>query len=170
MPSGAASYGSANPAPSRMARSASKPFRPALQLNAPVGFSCHFLLPSTCVPLLSIPLVFSPLRALCPTERLQLLCCQRIAHPFPCNGECASFFLPLSDLLTTEKEDSMSRTEEILKRIRSIVARSEEHTSELQSPDTISYAVFCLTKKKKQAKNINKIYFTKIKTNKTNYK
>src|SRR6187200_1484326 len=28
------------------------------------------------------------------------------------------------------------------------VARSEEHTSELQSPDTISYAVFCLKKKK----------------------
>src|SRR6187200_3669742 len=29
-------------------------------------------------------------------------------------------------------------------------ARSEEHTSELQSPDTISYAVFCLKKKKKK--------------------
>src|SRR5213082_1151875 len=28
-------------------------------------------------------------------------------------------------------------------------SRSEEHTSELQSPDTISYAVFCLKKKKK---------------------
>src|SRR5213082_4303897 len=27
--------------------------------------------------------------------------------------------------------------------------RSEEHTSELPSPDTISYAVFCLKKKKK---------------------
>src|SRR5213082_4179589 len=26
--------------------------------------------------------------------------------------------------------------------------RSEEHTSELQSPDTISYAVFCLKNKK----------------------
>src|SRR5213082_685349 len=26
--------------------------------------------------------------------------------------------------------------------------RSEEHTSELQSPDTISYAVFCLQQKK----------------------
>src|SRR5213082_287980 len=26
--------------------------------------------------------------------------------------------------------------------------RSEEHTSELQSPDTISYAVFCSNKKK----------------------
>src|SRR5213082_3832316 len=30
--------------------------------------------------------------------------------------------------------------------------RSEEHTSELQSPDTISYAVFCLKKKKKKSK------------------
>src|SRR5213082_3806333 len=30
--------------------------------------------------------------------------------------------------------------------------RSEEHTSELQSPDTISYAVFCLKKKKKHLK------------------
>src|SRR5213082_12697 len=29
-----------------------------------------------------------------------------------------------------------------------LTLRSEEHTSELQSPDTISYAVFCLKKKK----------------------
>src|SRR5213082_1350337 len=29
-----------------------------------------------------------------------------------------------------------------------LALRSEEHTSELQSPDTISYAVFCLKKKK----------------------
>src|SRR5213082_3391493 len=28
-----------------------------------------------------------------------------------------------------------------------VPGRSEEHTSELQSPDTISYAVFCLKKK-----------------------
>ena len=28
--------------------------------------------------------------------------------------------------------------------------RSEEHTSELQSPVPISYAVFCLKKKKKE--------------------
>src|SRR5213082_190181 len=28
--------------------------------------------------------------------------------------------------------------------VHSICRRSEEHTSELQSPDTISYAVFCL--------------------------
>src|SRR6184192_4570007 len=33
---------------------------------------------------------------------------------------------------------------------RSTPARSEEHTSELQSPIDISYAVFCLKKKKKK--------------------
>src|SRR3546814_5025307 len=34
--------------------------------------------------------------------------------------------------------------------VRHEIARSEEHTSELQSLMRISYAVFCLTKKKKQ--------------------
>src|SRR3546814_9432069 len=34
------------------------------------------------------------------------------------------------------------------------VFRSEEHTSELQSLMRISYAVFCLKKKKEQSKNI----------------
>src|SRR5213082_3777016 len=38
--------------------------------------------------------------------------------------------------------------------------RSEKHTSELQSPDTISYAVFCLKKKKKKP---NKIHIKKYK-------
>src|SRR5213082_3889336 len=33
-------------------------------------------------------------------------------------------------------------------------ARSEEHTSELQSPDTISYAVFCLKNKKNRHRNL----------------
>src|SRR6187200_1667611 len=36
------------------------------------------------------------------------------------------------------------------------LARSEEHTSELQSPDTISYAVFCLKKKKKKGRKKTK--------------
>ena len=36
------------------------------------------------------------------------------------------------------------------------VVRSEEHTSELQSPVPISYAVFCLKKKKKYKKKKNK--------------
>ena len=34
-----------------------------------------------------------------------------------------------------------------MKLLPSPVKRSEEHTSELQSPDNISYAVFCLKKK-----------------------
>src|SRR5881396_4100704 len=38
---------------------------------------------------------------------------------------------------------------------RSPSDRSEEHTSELQSLRTISYAVFCLKKKKQQTKIIN---------------
>src|SRR3546814_1875268 len=41
---------------------------------------------------------------------------------------------------------------------RTLLSRSEEHTSELQSLMRISYAVFCLKKKKKKQKN--KIYST----------
>src|SRR3546814_8377079 len=37
-------------------------------------------------------------------------------------------------------------------------SRSEEHTSELQSLMRISYAVFCLKKKKKHYKKTNKQY------------
>src|SRR3546814_9050994 len=39
---------------------------------------------------------------------------------------------------------------------RSAPSRSEEHTSELQSLMRISYAVFCLKKKKKKTKNKHK--------------
>ena len=38
--------------------------------------------------------------------------------------------------------------------------RSEEHTSELQSRETISYAVFCLKKKKKKQKTKDKYNMT----------
>src|SRR3546814_6097465 len=38
-----------------------------------------------------------------------------------------------------------------------VVARSEEHTSELQSLMRISYAVFCLKKKKKLNTQINQL-------------
>src|SRR5213076_3458258 len=41
---------------------------------------------------------------------------------------------------------------------QSVPARSEEHTSELQSLPTISYAVFCLKKKKKTQKKNNSIF------------
>src|SRR3546814_2881957 len=38
--------------------------------------------------------------------------------------------------------------------------RSEEHTSELQSLMRISYAVFCLKKKKKQQNNLTRVSVT----------
>src|SRR5213079_3798846 len=44
--------------------------------------------------------------------------------------------------------------------------RSEEHTSELQSPVVISYAVFCLKKKKKKK---NKILYFPSPNKKQNY-
>ena len=40
--------------------------------------------------------------------------------------------------------------------------RSEEHTSELQSPVPISYAVFCLKKKIKKKKQRKKRYESKL--------
>src|SRR6186997_3655233 len=42
------------------------------------------------------------------------------------------------------------------RRPRARHARSEEHTSELQSPVVISYAVFCLKKKNKKKEKENK--------------
>src|SRR3546814_1201205 len=43
------------------------------------------------------------------------------------------------------------------------IGRSEEHTSELQSLMRISYAVFCLKKKKKKPKTYNHTYYQPIK-------
>ena len=40
----------------------------------------------------------------------------------------------------------MASLDDLKKRIQSVKSRSEEHTSELQSPLDISYAVFCLKK------------------------
>src|SRR3546814_3301994 len=44
--------------------------------------------------------------------------------------------------------------------------RSEEHTSELQSLMRISYAVFCLKKKKKHKERMKQTHATKSTTNK----
>src|SRR3546814_7248348 len=46
-----------------------------------------------------------------------------------------------------------------------IMARSEEHTSELQSLMRISYAVFCLKKKTQEHKTHTKYYYTNQTTN-----
>src|SRR3546814_3189300 len=57
--------------------------------------------------------------------------------------------------------------DEIVRATRAIAAasraRSEEHTSELQSLMRISYAVFCLKKKKHNDNTINRILLTHVK-------
>src|SRR3546814_3733301 len=45
-----------------------------------------------------------------------------------------------------------------------LVERSEEHTSELQSLMRISYAVFCLKKKRKRIRNSSSINYQQTKT------
>src|SRR3546814_5490658 len=52
----------------------------------------------------------------------------------------------------------MRRVEKMPKPVIAMVNRSEEHTSELQSLMRISYAVFCLKKKKKTSENTNQKY------------
>src|SRR3546814_7319407 len=42
------------------------------------------------------------------------------------------------------------------------IRRSEEHTSELQSLMRISYAVFCLKKKKKKKERIDRFIYKKV--------
>src|SRR6187397_3695426 len=55
-------------------------------------------------------------------------------------------------------------------RPRASRVRSEEHTSELQSLYTISYAVFCLKKKKTQPSNLHNKSLTKKKKKNKNIK
>src|SRR3546814_3935505 len=47
-------------------------------------------------------------------------------------------------------EQSVADQAGFSRQVRELLVRSEEHTSELQSLMRISYAVFCLKKKKKQ--------------------
>ena len=46
--------------------------------------------------------------------------------------------------LLTDGKPNIILEEERFNRIKHTLKRSEEHTSELQSPSIISYAVFCL--------------------------
>src|SRR3546814_2509903 len=52
--------------------------------------------------------------------------------------------------LAPRSESSLTVGTAARKRVSSVTKRSEEHTSELQSLMRISYAVFCLKKKKKE--------------------
>src|SRR3546814_6982570 len=53
--------------------------------------------------------------------------------------------------------DQLDRRQHARRRLDRVVERSEEHTSELQSLMRISYAVFCLKKKKKQINKALKV-------------
>src|SRR5213082_4265199 len=61
--------------------------------------------------------------------------------------------LSLHDALPISAYDRDATVHRLFERRAAETPRSEEHTSELQSPDTISYAVFCLKKKKKNPNN-----------------
>ena len=67
----------------------------------------------------------------------------------------ASFSSPFSILKDIEELDEVG--EDIIAEISE--DRSEEHTSELQSRPHISYAVFCLKKKKKKDTEFTHIYY-----------
>src|SRR3546814_3504164 len=66
-----------------------------------------------------------------------------------------------STVLTRRSVDDPSRRDSY-SRIR-IAARSEEHTSELQSLMRISYAVFCLKKKKKTIRKTTRTHSHQLK-------
>src|SRR3546814_4434035 len=62
--------------------------------------------------------------------------------------------VPLAHLLAEPLRPYLAhRQHDVRVRLGLAVLRSEEHTSELQSLMRISYAVFCLKKKKKNKKN-----------------
>src|SRR3546814_6641683 len=54
--------------------------------------------------------------------------------------------------VATDVADELMATSDV-RPVEEVMARSEEHTSELQSLMRISYAVFCLKKKKKHRNN-----------------
>src|SRR3546814_1794330 len=74
--------------------------------------------------------------------------------PAVSTSDCSSIRSTLLALLSVEAVSVMSCCAVRKARLRS-VHRSEEHTSELQSLMRISYAVFCLKKKKKEIKQYN---------------
>src|SRR3546814_5338852 len=57
-------------------------------------------------------------------------------------------------------EAKLEAARAVMRRRRSALRRSEEHTSELQSLMRISYAVFCLKKKTQKQSNTNTYNYT----------
>src|SRR3546814_2518274 len=84
--------------------------------------------------------------------------CDRIAQPHRPVGRMAQ--APFT--VTRSRARSRAATSSLLMRS----SRSEEHTSELQSLMRISYAVFCLKKKKKKTQR----YIKSVRSNTKHYK
>src|SRR3546814_5814736 len=63
------------------------------------------------------------------------------------------------DLQTTRQHQTVIGLHDVCDAALAGLRRSEEHTSELQSLMRISYAVFCLKKKKKNTKDTNNISY-----------
>src|SRR3546814_8244946 len=68
----------------------------------------------------------------------------------PANSETLVMPAPISTSATPSSRSSSERHAKPVASGAAMIDRSEEHTSELQSLMRISYAVFCLKKKKKQ--------------------
>src|SRR3546814_3757191 len=67
-------------------------------------------------------------------------------------GDLVEARVGLADAGTARLDDVVEQGEGLVVAVESLAGRSEEHTSELQSLMRISYAVFCLKKKKPRNK------------------
>ena len=111
----------------------------ALQLQA-LAVSADIVLDLHC-DTLSVPHVYSPTYAMNSVVHLGIPFAIEIPHTFA-GALDEAIFCPWITL--TQKYNELYSTQ-----MNIPVERSEEHTSELQSHSFISYAVFCLKKKKK---------------------
>src|SRR3546814_10045412 len=101
-----------------------------------------------------------PYLRLCQLQELQVFTHYERVPPRDLDRSTERNVLRIADLLSgvAEKSSELLEEEDVSTRRRADqgVPRSEEHTSELQSLMRISYAVFCLKKKKKTTTIINK--------------
>src|SRR3546814_6510918 len=84
----------------------------------------------------------------CPPDQFARFRAQHPDHIALSYINCSAAVKALSDIIVTS-----SSAEKIISQLPRDQKRSEEHTSELQSLMRISYAVFCLNKKKIIIKN-----------------
>src|SRR3546814_1845462 len=99
-------------------------------------------------------------REIDPAEAALKACVARAAHDPQLSADAKARLADMLDFVTTMgrwHDEMLSVPKPALMRlirlgagVTKLINRSEEHTSELQSLMRISYAVFCLTKKKYQ--------------------